>query len=60
MGKLRSHASKDVSDLAKEIVKKWKHEVEKEKQAKGSGDSKSSTNGKPARTDPSPLISPQC
>ncbi|EPS96952.1 hypothetical protein FOMPIDRAFT_1025179 [Fomitopsis schrenkii] len=47
VGKLRSHASKDVSDLAKEIVKKWKHEVEKEKQAKGNGDAKSSSNGKP-------------
>jgi len=46
VGKLRSHASKDVADLAKEIVKKWKTEVEKEKQAKG-GDSKSPANGKP-------------
>lgn len=55
VGKLRSHASKDVSDLAKEIVKKWKHEVEKEKQAKGNGDAKSSSNGKPTRTCP-PLI----
>ncbi|KZT65521.1 transcription elongation factor [Daedalea quercina L-15889] len=46
VGKLRNHGSKDVADLAKEIVKKWKHEVEKEKQAKG-GDAKASTNGKP-------------
>jgi len=34
VGKLRTHASKDVSDLAKEIVKKWKTEVDA---AKGSG-----------------------
>ena len=32
VGKLRSHASKQVSDLAKEIVKKWKQHVEQEKQ----------------------------
>lgn len=31
MGKLRSHANKEVSDLAKELVKKWKTEVEKAK-----------------------------
>ncbi|OCH85855.1 transcription elongation factor [Obba rivulosa] len=36
VGKLRSHQSKNVSDLAKEIVKKWKTEVEREKQANGS------------------------
>ncbi|TFY59371.1 hypothetical protein EVG20_g7814 [Dentipellis fragilis] len=35
VGKLRSHARKEVADLAKEIVKKWKTEVEKEKQAAG-------------------------
>ncbi|KAL4254159.1 Transcription elongation factor [Abortiporus biennis] len=33
VGKLRTHASKDVADLAKEIVKKWKTEVEKEKKS---------------------------
>ncbi|KAJ3558105.1 hypothetical protein NM688_g1107 [Phlebia brevispora] len=32
VGKLRSHSSKAVSELAKEIVKKWKHMVELEKQ----------------------------
>ncbi|KAJ3486092.1 hypothetical protein NLI96_g4494 [Meripilus lineatus] len=38
VGKLRTHSAKSVSDLAKEIVKKWKNEVEKEKQhAKGPG-----------------------
>ncbi|PIL34503.1 transcription factor [Ganoderma sinense ZZ0214-1] len=35
VGKLRQHASKPVSELAKEIVKKWKTEVEREKQAAG-------------------------
>ncbi|KAJ7235082.1 transcription elongation factor [Mycena haematopus] len=37
VGKLRTHASKDVSDLAKEIVKQWKNEVEKAKAAAGGG-----------------------
>ena len=36
VGKLRSHESKEVADLAKEIVKKWKTEVEREKQSSGS------------------------
>ncbi len=31
VGKLRTHSVKDVSDLAKEIVKKWKHAVDEEK-----------------------------
>jgi len=44
VGKLRAHASKDVADLAKEIVKKWKTEVEKAKA--GSSSSKSAVNGK--------------
>jgi len=35
VGKLRAHASKQVSDLAKEIVKKWKNEVEKAKALQG-------------------------
>jgi transcription elongation factor S-II len=39
---------KDVADLAKEIVKKWKHAVEKEKQ--GHGAPKPTTNGKAANT----------
>ena len=42
MGKLRTHESKDVSDLAKEIVKKWKNEVDKAK----STASKNPVNGK--------------
>ncbi|KAI9566594.1 transcription elongation factor [Boletus coccyginus] len=33
VGKLRAHDSKDVSDLAKEIVKKWKNDVDKAKSA---------------------------
>jgi len=44
VGKLRSNASKDVADLAKEIVKKWKTEVEKAKA--GSSSSKPAVNGK--------------
>ncbi|KAI0942698.1 hypothetical protein AcW1_003259 [Taiwanofungus camphoratus] len=44
VGKLRQHSTKEVSDLAKEIVKKWKTEVEREKQSKGS---QSTANGKP-------------
>ncbi|KAI5119519.1 hypothetical protein M0805_002541 [Coniferiporia weirii] len=43
VGKLRSHASKDVADLAKELVKKWKNEVERQKQGGG----KSSTSKQP-------------
>jgi transcription elongation factor S-II len=35
VGKLRSHADKQVSDLAKEIVKKWKTEVDKHKRSPG-------------------------
>ncbi|KAJ7896397.1 transcription factor S-II, central domain-containing protein [Mycena olivaceomarginata] len=35
VGKLRTHSSKDVSDLAKEIVKQWKNEVEQAKAAAG-------------------------
>jgi len=31
VGKLRSHESKDVADLAKDLVKKWKGDVEKAK-----------------------------
>ncbi|EIW74165.1 transcription elongation factor [Coniophora puteana RWD-64-598 SS2] len=48
VGKLRSSSTKAVSDLAKELVKKWKAEVEK---AKGSGNaSPKPTNGSaPAR-----------
>ncbi|KAF8515182.1 transcription elongation factor [Gautieria morchelliformis] len=36
VGKLRTHSSKDISDLAKELVKKWKGEVDRAKAA-GSG-----------------------
>ena len=46
MGKLRSHATKDVSELAKEVVRQWKTEVDKEKKA--SGAKSPSQNGKPA------------
>ena len=37
VGKLRSHAAKDVSELAKEIVRMWKTAVDKEKHATGTG-----------------------
>ncbi|KAG6372503.1 transcription elongation factor [Boletus reticuloceps] len=33
VGKLRAHESKEVSDLAKEIVKRWKNDVDKAKAA---------------------------
>ncbi|KAJ8497065.1 hypothetical protein ONZ51_g749 [Trametes cubensis] len=46
VGKLRQHASKPVADLAKEIVRKWKTEVEREKHASGGG-VKAAANGKP-------------
>jgi len=45
VGKLRSHATKEVADLAKEIVKKWKNEVEKAKLSQG-GTGKAPQNGK--------------
>ncbi|KAG6836597.1 hypothetical protein H0H93_006233 [Arthromyces matolae] len=35
VGKLRQHASKEVSDLAKELVKKWKAQVDKAKLVNG-------------------------
>jgi len=35
VGKLRSHAAKEVSELAKEIVRMWKTAVDKEKHAAG-------------------------
>lgn len=35
VGKLRTNSSKAISELAKEIVKKWKNEVEREKQKDG-------------------------
>ena len=38
VGKLRNHAAKEVSELAKELVKKWKNEVDRAKAAgHGSG-----------------------
>jgi len=42
VGKLRSHGDKQVSELAKEIVKKWKTDVEAHKRTNGSH----SANGK--------------
>ncbi|KAJ7705644.1 transcription elongation factor [Mycena metata] len=40
VGKLRTHVSKDVSDLAKELVKQWKAEVDKAKAAAAGGSGK--------------------
>ena len=48
VGKLRTHSAKDVSDLAKEIVKKWKHAVDKEKQHAHGAAAKVTPNGKVA------------
>jgi len=45
VGKLRSHGTKEIADIAKEIVKKWKTEVEREKQSNGSN-GKATPNGK--------------
>ena len=36
VGKLRSHTDKRVSETAKDIVKKWKNDVEKAKRTTGS------------------------
>lgn len=47
VGKLRTHASKNVSELAKEIVKMWKNEVEKEKHSHGSKPAQPSTSSTP-------------
>ncbi|KAL4062433.1 transcription elongation factor S-II [Scleroderma yunnanense] len=55
VGKLRAHDSKEVSDLAKEIVKKWKNEVER---AKGGSGSKTPSNGKPPARKPSVNVTP--
>lgn len=40
VGKLRTHASKDISDLAKEIVKQWKNEVDRAKNANATASAK--------------------
>ncbi|KAL5638708.1 hypothetical protein ACGC1H_003163 [Rhizoctonia solani] len=37
IGKLRSHPRKEIADLAKELVKKWKEAVEASKKAKAAG-----------------------
>ncbi|KZT54034.1 transcription elongation factor [Calocera cornea HHB12733] len=37
VGKLRSHANSGVADAAKDVVRKWKSEVEGQKKAGGSG-----------------------
>jgi transcription elongation factor S-II len=47
VGKLRSHANREISSLAKEVVKKWKAEVDKEKEARGSSAAPSTPGGAP-------------
>ena len=50
VGKLRSNTSKPVAELAKEIVRKWKHEVEREKAAGGGSKAAAKPPGASART----------
>jgi len=52
VGKLRSYSSKEVADLAKELVKKWKNDVEREKQNHVGAGSKTPT---PTTTKPPPI-----
>ena len=59
MGKLRTHEDKRVAELAKETVKKWKHDVAGQKKPDGTP----SASGKPAatgaatsRTSPPPTV----
>ena len=48
VGKLRSHADKRVSEAAKEIVKKWKNDVEKAKRTtSGASEHHSPSTSKP-------------
>ncbi|KAG6907501.1 hypothetical protein DXG01_008644 [Tephrocybe rancida] len=55
VGKLRQHASKDVADIAKEIVKKWKTQVEKAKLANGTKVQPPTGKASPAGTPMSPV-----
>lgn len=49
VGKLRSHATKEVSELAKDVVRQWKTEVDKEKKKAGTAKaSAQSSTPKPA------------
>lgn len=54
IGKLRIHSSKEVADLAKELVKKWKAEVEKAKQGQSGAVSKTVEKVKAANVVKSP------
>ena len=54
VGKLRSNSSKEVADFAKDLVKRWKTEVERQKQGGGAA---ANAPPKLARTpNPSPII----
>jgi len=54
VGKLRQHASKPVSDLAKEVVKKWKTQVEKGKKVQPNGKDAKCAIASPAVTPATP------
>lgn len=54
VGKLRTHDAKEVSELAKEIVKKWKNEVER---AKGGSGGKTTANAKSTAASRKPAAS---
>ncbi|KAG6372106.1 transcription elongation factor [Boletus reticuloceps] len=56
VGKLRAHESKEVSDLAKEIVKRWKNDVDKAKAA--APGPKAILAGKPPVRKQSALVTP--
>ncbi|KAI0688723.1 hypothetical protein BC835DRAFT_1418966 [Cytidiella melzeri] len=50
VGKLRSHASKQVADQVKDLVKKWKQTVEQAKLQNGKGSASSGVSKPQART----------
>ena len=49
VGKLRQHESKEVADFAKDLVKKWKSQVEKDKLSAGGGEARPNGKGLLAR-----------
>lgn len=56
VGKLRSHASKEVADAAKDLVKKWKTDVEKAKAGGGSGNTTPTTTSRKNSVASSPAV----
>ncbi|KEP50986.1 transcription factor S-II, central domain protein [Rhizoctonia solani 123E] len=61
IGKLRSHPRKEVADLAKELVRKWKEAVEASKKAKAGAKPTPPpvVTSKPAPSQPSPVDPPR-